>query len=117
MALLEAVLIGGPLDGAKIGPKKRGGWVWAVAGTGKFNALGYDEPGPERLLYRATGVLDGVEVFLYAGHTHTRCQACDGYTAIVQQSVVFDWKAMRAVASEPPKCQGCGAELRAPSAQ
>lgn len=85
-------LIGGPRDGATIAPGTRPTFIWV--GGGEKAPRVFIEESPTRDLYRFLEIdragAAPREVYVYAGHTHRKCEGCLGFV------------------STRPKCAFCG---------
>lgn len=96
MAAPRGELIGGPLDGMRMGPGNRPNFIWvALAGRG---VRVHEAPTGRRHLYRSVGRTNGTEAFVFAGHTHRLCE-CGGYNEIGE-------------GERNPRCELCGAALQ-----
>lgn len=90
----EGMLVGGPLDGCRLAPKARGAWTWVAPNA--RGVLGYTDPGPSRVLYRSWKMDDAIELWLFAGHTHSLCVGCGGMNEV----------------SDVTECHLCGGSLQ-----
>jgi hypothetical protein len=94
----EALLVGGPFDGAALPPAPRGSWLWAreVITRSGPKVQGYQSAGPKRQLYRFETRDGEADVYVFAELTHAVCGGCGGLNAL----------------TEVARCGLCGAALR-----
>ena len=87
----EALLVGGPYDGATLTARKRNDFIYI--GGDDHRPKTYVREGKGRCLYRRFTTRDEFDLFLVAAHTHVQCPACEAWTA------------------RGARCQGCGESL------
>jgi hypothetical protein len=78
MTLDRCELVGGPYDG-RLCSQRSNPFVWFVPTPDFVGLRGYADPGKGRVLYRKISE----HVYLYAGHTHRRCDSCGAYVPLV----------------------------------
>lgn len=78
------ILVGGPLDGVTVELRSRRAFIWVDVRTGNTC---YTMPKRHRVLYRRSTWREGFgrvrEGYVYAGHTHARCDSCGAYIETV----------------------------------
>ena len=75
------MLFGGPHDGARLPKTTRGALLFSAEVRGKSAGVrAYAQNRPGRALYRylESRVTEGVDVYVYAGHTHVICPGWPG---------------------------------------